>query len=384
MDGSNFTVLTNFYCGWSPTSGLVLSGSALYAAGGGGSNGLGTVLRINTDGSGFSVLKNFTGPDGANPFAAPILCGTMLFGTTANGGSGYRDYDPFSGHGTVFGLDTGGGAYTVLMSFNGAGPWTAGLCISGTTLYGTTCYGGISNCGVVFSLTLPAPKITPPPQNQTAEEGMPVNLVVRCIDDPTPTYQWIFNGSAITGCTTNCDLCLSNVQATNTGTYTVVVSNCYGAVTNASVALGVIPRVDRRAVPALDLLGESGIALNLEYADALGSPTNWLPLDMVDLTAAPQLYLDVSAPLPPQRFYRVWQTGTPTVLPSLNLPFMVPAITLTGNIGDQLRLDYINQFGQTDAWVNLDTVTLTNTSQLYFDLFAPSQPRRLYRIEPVP
>ena len=70
--------------------------------------------------------------------------------------------------------------------------------------------------------------------------------------------------------------------------------------------------------------------------------------------------------------------------PSLNLPFWVPAITLTGNIGDQLRLDCINQFGPTNAWMTLGTVTLTNTSQLYFDLSAPGQPRRLYRIVPVP
>jgi hypothetical protein len=137
-------------------------------------------------------------------------------------------------------------------------------------------------------------------------------------------------------------------------------------------------------VPALELLGDTGSALNVEYSDTLGSPTNWLPLHTVDLTTTPQLYLDVSAALPPQRFYRVWQTGTTTVLPSLNLPFFVPAITLTGNIGDQLRLDFINQFGPTDAWVSLDTVTLTNTSQVYFDLSAPSQPRRLYRIVPVP
>ncbi len=59
---------------------------------------------------------------------------------------------------------------------------------------------------------------------------------------------------------------------------------------------------------------------------------------------------------------------------------MVPAITLTGNIGDSLRLDYINQYGPIDAWVNLGTVTLTNTSQLYFDTSEPGQPARLYRI----
>ena len=62
----------------------------------------------------------------------------------------------------------------------------------------------------------------------------------------------------------------------------------------------------------------------------------------------------------------------------------VPAITLTGNIGDSLRLDYINQIGPTNVWVTLDTITLTNTSQLYFDTSMIGQPPRLYRIVPVP
>ena len=40
--------------------------------------------------------------------------------------------------------------------------------------------------------------------------------------------------------------------------------------------------------------------------------------------------------------------------------------------------------GPTDAWITLTTVTLTNTSQLYFDTSAPGQPERLYRLVPVP
>jgi hypothetical protein len=63
---------------------------------------------------------------------------------------------------------------------------------------------------------------------------------------------------------------------------------------------------------------------------------------------------------------------------------IVPAITLTGNIGSKVRLDYINQFGPIDAWVTLATVTLTNTSQLYFDASRIGQPARLWRIVPVP
>jgi hypothetical protein len=63
---------------------------------------------------------------------------------------------------------------------------------------------------------------------------------------------------------------------------------------------------------------------------------------------------------------------------------MVPAITLAGTIGTSLRIDYINQFGPTDAWVTLDTVTLTNTSQLYFDTSAIGQSPRLWRVVPAP
>src|ERR1019366_7060237 len=117
---------------------------------------------------------------------------------------------------------------------------------------------------------------------------------------------------------------------------------------------------------------------------SLSGRPNWLPLDTVTLASTSQYYFDLSEPLPPQRFYRAWQTGTPSVIPSLSLPGLVPAITLTGNIGGSVRLDYINQFGPIDAWVTLATVTLTNTSQLYFDTSSISQPARLWRIVPAP
>jgi hypothetical protein len=53
-------------------------------------------------------------------------------------------------------------------------------------------------------------------------------------------------------------------------------------------------------------------------------------------------------------------------------------------VNESLRLDYINAIGPTDAWVTLDTITLTNPSQLYFDVSSIGQPTRLYRIVPVP
>jgi hypothetical protein len=51
---------------------------------------------------------------------------------------------------------------------------------------------------------------------------------------------------------------------------------------------------------------------------------------------------------------------------------------------ESLRLDGINQYGPTGAWFTIDTVALSSASQLYFDVSSIGQPRRLYRVVPVP
>jgi hypothetical protein len=196
-------------------------------------------------------------------------------------------------------------------------------------------------------------------------------------------YRWLFNGTtAATGSTTNGALLLTDVLPEQAGAYAVTVSNAFGAVTSSPAMLSVISAVGRRMVPALSLMGQPGSSLNLQDADALGSSPSWATFDNVALTNTSQWYFDLSAPLPPQRFYRAWQPGPSSVAPALDL-HLVPALTLTGTVGSSLRVDCINQFGPTDAWVTLATVTLTNTSQLYFDVSAVGQPPRLWRLVPV-
>jgi uncharacterized repeat protein (TIGR03803 family) len=143
-----------------PTAALILSGNTLYGtAYDGGTSGNGTLFRINTDRSGFTVLHSFTGgSDGANPRAGLISSGNTLYGTTQFGGSG--------GNGTVFAISTNGTGYTNLYSFtalsprdrlmpstnsDGANP-QAGLILSGNTLYGTASQGGSSDNGTVFAV----------------------------------------------------------------------------------------------------------------------------------------------------------------------------------------------------------------------------------------
>jgi len=66
---TNSLGLVTNWDGAEPFSDLVLSGGTLYGTAPlGGSNGLGTIFSMNTDGTGFTVLHTFTGTtDGATP-----------------------------------------------------------------------------------------------------------------------------------------------------------------------------------------------------------------------------------------------------------------------------------------------------------------------------
>jgi hypothetical protein len=230
---------------------------------------------------------------------------------------------------------------------------------------------------------LERPTFVFPPQSQTAVEGSTVNFQASATGVGPLAYHWRFNATNVLSVVTNSVLQLTNVQPAQAGTYTVVVTNVAGAVTSAPAMLSVISPVERRTVPGLVLRGQPGNVLNLEDADALGPSPAWGTLDSVIFTNVFQWYFDVSEPLPPQRFYRAWQTGGAGAIPIVSL-YMVPALTLTGPVGSSVRVDYINRFGPIDAWVTLDTVTLTNKSQPYFDVSALGQPQRLYRLVQVP
>jgi len=157
-DGAAFSVLKEFVYsdGANPAAGLTLSGGVLYGTTYyGGSSNSGTVFKLNTDGSGFTVIKEFsatgsnryTNSDGAFPYAPLVLSGSTIYGTTYMGGT--------LGAGTVFKLNTEGSGYTVLKDFNssgdGDGP-VGGLLLSGNTLYGVTIDGGAFGNGLVFKV----------------------------------------------------------------------------------------------------------------------------------------------------------------------------------------------------------------------------------------
>ena len=84
-----------------------------------------------------------------------------------------------------------------------------------------------------------APTIsTQPDATQTVASGGSATFTVVATGSPAPTYQWRVNGDPISGAT-SASLTLLAVTTSNTGTYSVMVSNVAGSVTSSDAALTV-------------------------------------------------------------------------------------------------------------------------------------------------
>jgi hypothetical protein len=81
-----------------------------------------------------------------------------------------------------------------------------------------------------------APTFVLQPAGELTNVGSTVELQAAAIGFPAPSYQWQFNGANLAGATTSA-LTLGAVTANQAGSYSVIASNVYGAVTSQSAAL---------------------------------------------------------------------------------------------------------------------------------------------------
>ena len=104
-----------------------------------------------------------------------------------------------------------------------------------------------------YAATYAPPAITAQPASESVSIGGTATFSASASGVPIPGYQWQFNGSNIPGAT-NPTLTLTNVQATNLGTYSLVVTNSVGnAVSNPATlsSPGITPVAPTPAAPRL-------------------------------------------------------------------------------------------------------------------------------------
>lgn len=105
----------------------------------------GVIFEISTTGV-FTVLYNFTGPDGGSPLALTIDPKGNLYGGSLFVKSGYGNYG-----GEVFEFTTAGELKVLYNNFTDSP--NSIVRDSKGNLYGTVQYGGSANLGIVFKLT---------------------------------------------------------------------------------------------------------------------------------------------------------------------------------------------------------------------------------------
>lgn len=109
------------------------------------------------------------------------------------------------------------------------------------TILNNSAYSGTANATTIVT---GAPTITTQPQSQTVDPGTTVQFNVVVTNNPPFTYQWrknaanLANGGKISGAT-SATLTISNVQQTELGNYSVVVSNANGSAISLDASLAV-------------------------------------------------------------------------------------------------------------------------------------------------
>ena len=151
--GSAFTTLFSFSGGngSSPYAGVIQgTDGKLYGTteSGGQQVNYGTIFRIDTNGTTLATLHSFAGTDGGNPYGRVMQASDgYLYGMTAFGGT--------NGYGTIFKIDVAGTTFTKLHDFNttdGANPKAFLLEGLDGKLYGSTDVGGSNFVGTIFRM----------------------------------------------------------------------------------------------------------------------------------------------------------------------------------------------------------------------------------------
>jgi hypothetical protein len=279
-DAGNYTVIVTGACGNVTSSTAVVSvGATLSITNQPQSQticeGLPLTLSVLANGTGISYQWRFNGtnisgatnssytisnPTGTNSGSYTVVltnsCGTITSQTavvTVNPGTAIttqpQSQSLCAGGNLNLSVSATGSSLTYQWYKNNtliAGATASSYSITGITTNDAGNYTVIVTgaCGNVTSSTAVVSvgatlSITNQPQSQTICEGLPLTLSVSA-NGTGISYQWRFNGTNISGAT-NSSYTISNPTGTNSGSYTVVLTNSCGTITSQTAVVTVNP-----------------------------------------------------------------------------------------------------------------------------------------------
>jgi hypothetical protein len=169
----------------------------------------------------------------------------------------------------------------------------------------TNSLGSVTSVVATLTVNVP-PVITTQPLSQTVAQGQSVSFSVEASGMAPLGYQWSLNGTALSGATSS-TLTLNNVQTTDAGGYTVVITNFAGSVTSAVATLTVIaPSLYAAAMTSNGFIFQLSVPVGHTYVIlASTNLQDWTPLSTNVALTASAVFTDAAATNCDRRFYRV-------------------------------------------------------------------------------
>jgi len=385
----------------------------------GSADGIGSAARFNYPGRlAIDLAGNLYVPDYWNHTLRKVttagevttLAGSAGSSASADGTGGTaRFFNPESaavdGAGNIFVADAGnhtirkvaasgmvttvGGVAGVIGGADGIGSAASfshpsGVAVDST---GTLYVADQSNHRITKGVPLFPPVITVQPASRTNNPGTTATLSVTATGSAPLSYQWSLNGTILAGATDS-SLTLANVQITDAGSYSIVVTNAFGSVTssNALLTVNLPPTVSISSptngsvmlAPATftllaDAIDDLAVA-QVEFwsgTNSLGTVTNapWYVLQ-TNLPAGEYLYtavaMDTLGLASTSAVYTVTVLSQP--------PTEAQALVTDGPIVRQTRLFYqtvrvsnptLVPFAALRLWVELDANSLAHGVQVW-------------------
>jgi hypothetical protein len=244
------------------------------------------------------------------------------------------------------------------------------------------------------SKTSLAPFITNQPQSQLVYALGTASFFVTATAAAPLSYQWALNGNSLSG-DTNVNVTITNVQQSDLGGYSVVITNIYGAVTSSVANLYMYPYLETPFDGAVTYWGQTNILsvqawgsgpLTYQWYQngvAVANGTNTtLELDGIQFTNAGLYSVVVSS-----GYGTVTNSAYEVVVNPANVSIKIcPDVVIQGTVGYSYVIQSTTNLGDTNAWVVETNLTLTTPIQNWndnnTDTTQPNNPQKFYRVIP--
>ena len=287
---------------------------------------------------------------------------------------------------------------TPLVGFEGGGGSgvIATAVVSNGAVIGINLSGAGSNYTSTPTVEIGGPPvIVTEPQPETVYAHGSATFSVAAGGTTFLNYQWSFNGTNIPGATASF-LTITNIAQTNLGTYDVAISNVFGATNSSDTILSMYPYL---VTPFAGLDTYWGYTNTLSVTTWGSGPLSYQWFNNgAAITNATNSTLTFTGIQPANAglytvvvtdpYGSVTNTPEQVVVAPAGVAFggLYPSVLINGVAGYTYTIQSTTNLANTNAWVTVTNLTLTEPIQLFvdtnIDASLPQNPHRFYQVLP--